>query len=50
MVPDFGVVGVGNMRPVDMHHDADVRIAFGMAVAAGMRAAVDHDDVTAGLD
>jgi len=39
--PNFFVIGMKNMGAVDVHHDACVRIAFGMAVAANMSSRIN---------
>ena len=49
IVPDFLVIGVENMGSVNVDHHAGIRIAFGVAVAAHMIAAVDDCDIVTGL-
>ncbi|MNZ58511.1 hypothetical protein D3C78_765230 [compost metagenome] len=44
IVPDFLVVGMEDMRTVNMHHDASLTVAFGVAIAGNVVAGVDDVD------
>ncbi|MPL75571.1 hypothetical protein SDC9_21397 [bioreactor metagenome] len=49
VVPDLGIVGVEDVRAVDMHHHAGFRVALGMAVAGDVVAGIDDGDPVPGL-
>ena len=45
IIPDLGVIGVKDVRAVDMHHHPGFGIAFGMAIACDMRPRIDDGDL-----
>src|SRR5690606_24764417 len=49
VVPDLLIIGVEDMRAIDMHHHAGLGVAFGVTIAADMIAAVNDPALMASL-